>query len=123
MLGWAELCCGLDFPRGVASVGKRPCPSRVCDCAAGGNRLAFWPEFSREAPSFTIVENTVVENAVPWLAARGPDPFPISSLPLTGLSVGERTGSRILQWVWSYVLERRGVWPHIVDAGHRHGVM
>jgi len=90
MLGWAELCCGLDFPRGVASVGKRPCPSRVCDCAAGGNRLAFWPEFSREAPSFTIVENTVVENAVPWLAARGPDPFPISSLPLTGLSVGER---------------------------------
>ncbi|KAK1974091.1 hypothetical protein LZ30DRAFT_428628 [Colletotrichum cereale] len=23
---------------------------------------------------------------------------------LTGLSMGERTGSRVLQWVWSYVL-------------------
>jgi hypothetical protein len=33
-------------------------------CAAGGNRLAFWPGFSREAPSFTVVENTVVGNAV-----------------------------------------------------------
>ncbi|KAK2036637.1 hypothetical protein LZ31DRAFT_483178, partial [Colletotrichum somersetense] len=24
---------------------------------------------------------------------------------LTGLSMGERTGSRVLQWVWSYVFE------------------
>ena len=28
---------------------------------------------------------------------------PTTSLALTGLSMGERTGSRILQWVWSYV--------------------
>ena len=29
---------------------------------------------------------------------------PTTSLALTGLSMGERTGSRVLQWVWSYVL-------------------
>ena len=28
---------------------------------------------------------------------------PTTSLALTGLSMGERTGSRIFQWVWSYV--------------------
>ena len=28
---------------------------------------------------------------------------PTTSLALTGLSMGERTGSRVLQWVWSYV--------------------
>ena len=28
---------------------------------------------------------------------------PTTNLALTGLSMGERTGSRILQWVWSYV--------------------
>ena len=30
---------------------------------------------------------------------------PTTSLALTGLSMGERTGSRVLQWVWSYVIE------------------
>ena len=30
---------------------------------------------------------------------------PTTSLALTGLSMGERTGSRVLQWVWSYVVE------------------
>ncbi|KAK0613292.1 hypothetical protein B0T14DRAFT_276158 [Immersiella caudata] len=29
---------------------------------------------------------------------------PTTSLALTGLSMGERTGSRVLQWVWSYVV-------------------
>ncbi|KAK0623655.1 hypothetical protein B0T14DRAFT_427502, partial [Immersiella caudata] len=29
---------------------------------------------------------------------------PTTSLALTGLSMGERTGSRAFQWVWSYVL-------------------
>src|SRR6188474_3110979 len=33
---------------------------------------------------------------------------PTTSLALTGLSMGERTGSRVPQWVWSYVLERSG---------------
>ena len=28
---------------------------------------------------------------------------PTTSLALAGLSMGERTGSRVLQWVWSYV--------------------
>ncbi|KAK0726936.1 hypothetical protein B0T26DRAFT_636707, partial [Lasiosphaeria miniovina] len=28
---------------------------------------------------------------------------PTTSLALIGLSMGERTGSRIFQWVWSYV--------------------
>ncbi|EGZ70125.1 hypothetical protein NEUTE2DRAFT_68964, partial [Neurospora tetrasperma FGSC 2509] len=28
---------------------------------------------------------------------------PTTSLALTGLSMGERTGSRVFQWVWSYV--------------------
>ncbi|EGO56265.1 hypothetical protein NEUTE1DRAFT_45500, partial [Neurospora tetrasperma FGSC 2508] len=32
---------------------------------------------------------------------------PTTSLALTGLSMGERTGSRVFQWVWSYVLEVR----------------
>ncbi|EGO55938.1 hypothetical protein NEUTE1DRAFT_47219, partial [Neurospora tetrasperma FGSC 2508] len=31
---------------------------------------------------------------------------PTTSLALTGLSMGERTGSRVFQWVWSYVLGR-----------------
>ncbi|KAK1975227.1 hypothetical protein LZ30DRAFT_606140 [Colletotrichum cereale] len=45
----------------------------------------------------------------------GPVPFPaqicqqtqspIDKTALTGLSMGERTGSRVLQWVWSYVIE------------------
>ncbi|KAK3486175.1 uncharacterized protein B0T23DRAFT_408225 [Neurospora hispaniola] len=29
---------------------------------------------------------------------------PTTSLALTGLSMGERTGSRVFQWVWSYVI-------------------
>ncbi|RSL55599.1 hypothetical protein CEP54_009300 [Fusarium duplospermum] len=28
---------------------------------------------------------------------------PTTNPPLTGLSMGERTGSRVLRWVWSYV--------------------
>ncbi|KAK1841411.1 hypothetical protein CCHR01_15959 [Colletotrichum chrysophilum] len=28
---------------------------------------------------------------------------PTTTLSLIGLSVGERTGSRVFQWVWSYV--------------------
>ncbi|KAH7631483.1 hypothetical protein B0T09DRAFT_261456, partial [Sordaria sp. MPI-SDFR-AT-0083] len=34
-------------------------------------------------------------------------PTPIHKLPLTGLSMGERTGSRDFQWVWSYVIVNR----------------
>ena len=30
---------------------------------------------------------------------------PTTGLALTGLSMGERTGSRVFQWVWSYVGE------------------
>ena len=30
---------------------------------------------------------------------------PTTNLPLTSLSMGERTGSRILLWLWSYVLD------------------
>ncbi|KAK1961639.1 hypothetical protein LY78DRAFT_588279, partial [Colletotrichum sublineola] len=29
---------------------------------------------------------------------------PVGKRALTGLSMGERTGSRVLQWVWSYVM-------------------
>ncbi|EHK43560.1 hypothetical protein TRIATDRAFT_202499, partial [Trichoderma atroviride IMI 206040] len=28
-----------------------------------------------------------------------------TNLPLIGLTLGEQTGSRIFQWIWSYVLE------------------
>ena len=34
---------------------------------------------------------------------------PTTSLALTGLSMGERTGSRIFQWVWSYVTVLLGI--------------
>ena len=34
---------------------------------------------------------------------------PTTSLALIGLSMGERTGSRVLQWVWSYVTRWEGV--------------
>ncbi|EHK47231.1 hypothetical protein TRIATDRAFT_45757 [Trichoderma atroviride IMI 206040] len=27
-----------------------------------------------------------------------------TNLPLIGLTLGERTGSRIFQWIWSYVI-------------------
>ncbi|KAK2059232.1 hypothetical protein LY76DRAFT_478590, partial [Colletotrichum caudatum] len=30
---------------------------------------------------------------------------PTTTLALTGLSMRERTGSRVLQWVWSHVLD------------------
>ena len=30
---------------------------------------------------------------------------PTTSLALIGLSMGERTGSRVFQWVWSYVVD------------------
>ncbi len=30
---------------------------------------------------------------------------PTTDLALIGLSRGERTGSRVLQWIWSYVIE------------------
>jgi hypothetical protein len=30
-----------------------------------------------------------------------------TNLPLIGLTLGERTGSRIFQWIWSYVLVTR----------------
>ncbi|KAH8900525.1 hypothetical protein GQ53DRAFT_862813, partial [Thozetella sp. PMI_491] len=33
---------------------------------------------------------------------------PTTNPALTGLSRGERTGSRVLQWIWSYVLETSG---------------
>ena len=32
---------------------------------------------------------------------------PTTSLALTDFSMGERTGSRVFQWVWSYVMETR----------------
>ncbi|PTB48810.1 hypothetical protein M431DRAFT_60616, partial [Trichoderma harzianum CBS 226.95] len=28
-----------------------------------------------------------------------------TNLPLIGLTLGEQTGPRIFQWIWSYVLE------------------
>ncbi|KHE78411.1 hypothetical protein GE21DRAFT_1223435, partial [Neurospora crassa] len=34
---------------------------------------------------------------------------PTTSLALTGLSMGERTGSRVFQWVWSYVIDQFGI--------------
>ena len=36
---------------------------------------------------------------------------PTTSLALIGLSMGERTGSRVFQWVWSYV-------PGVVFVGN-----
>ncbi|KHE78791.1 hypothetical protein GE21DRAFT_1222479, partial [Neurospora crassa] len=38
---------------------------------------------------------------------------PTTSLALTGLSMGERTGSRVFQWVWSYVIFSVHSCPHI----------
>ena len=34
---------------------------------------------------------------------------PTTNLALTGLSMGERTGSRVFQWVWSYVTDFVGI--------------
>ncbi|KAK0728345.1 hypothetical protein B0T26DRAFT_636871, partial [Lasiosphaeria miniovina] len=41
---------------------------------------------------------------------------PTTSLALTGLSMGERTGSRIFQWVWSYVLEIGTNRDHVAEV-------
>ncbi|KAK1955937.1 hypothetical protein LY78DRAFT_593063, partial [Colletotrichum sublineola] len=35
---------------------------------------------------------------------------------LTGLSMGERMGSRIIRWVWSYVLVLGGRKTHLVGT-------
>jgi hypothetical protein len=40
---------------------------------------------------------------------------PTTDLALTSLSMGERTGSRVLQWVWSYVAEFDVVQAHILS--------
>ncbi|OBR08883.1 PA domain-containing protein [Colletotrichum higginsianum IMI 349063] len=42
---------------------------------------------------------------------------PTTNPALTGLSMGERTGSRVLQWVWSYVPEKRHKTTYIGDGG------
>ncbi|KAH7636056.1 hypothetical protein B0T09DRAFT_235927, partial [Sordaria sp. MPI-SDFR-AT-0083] len=39
-------------------------------------------------------------------------PTPIHKLTLTGVSVGERTGSRVFQWVWSWVSFRKRSVPY-----------
>ncbi|KAL7822279.1 hypothetical protein V8C26DRAFT_294169 [Trichoderma gracile] len=36
-----------------------------------------------------------------------------TNLPLIGLTLGEQTGSRILQWIWSYVLGDGDGPPHM----------
>ncbi|KAL0937909.1 hypothetical protein CTRU02_207640 [Colletotrichum truncatum] len=38
---------------------------------------------------------------------------PTTNPALTGLSMGERTGSRVFQWVWSYVMTRRCIFTYI----------
>ncbi|KAK2052170.1 hypothetical protein LY76DRAFT_527216, partial [Colletotrichum caudatum] len=40
---------------------------------------------------------------------------PTTNPALTGLSMGERTGSRVLQWVWSYVTAT----PHMIAYSRR----
>ena len=37
---------------------------------------------------------------------------PTTSSAITGLSLGERTGSRVLQYLWSYVIEVEGKVVH-----------
>ena len=39
---------------------------------------------------------------------------PTTSPALIGLSMGERTGSRVFQWVWSYVLELYATMAYVV---------
>ena len=46
---------------------------------------------------------------------------PTTSLALTGLSMGERTGSRVLQWVWSYVEVLCWISVYVEERG-REGV-
>ncbi|KAK1843509.1 hypothetical protein CCHR01_13855 [Colletotrichum chrysophilum] len=46
---------------------------------------------------------------------------PTTTPSLTGLSMGERTGSRVFQWVWSYVTAEEGGGAHegiVVKVGH-----
>ncbi|PTB61644.1 hypothetical protein BBK36DRAFT_1131279, partial [Trichoderma citrinoviride] len=43
-----------------------------------------------------------------------------TNLPLISLTLGERTGSRIFQWIWSYVLGASSRLPYhqlVFDAG------
>ncbi|UQC80725.1 uncharacterized protein CLUP02_06210 [Colletotrichum lupini] len=39
---------------------------------------------------------------------------PTTNPALIGLSMGERTGSRVFQWVWSYVVAKRSKVGYIV---------
>ncbi|KAK1992877.1 hypothetical protein LX36DRAFT_587537, partial [Colletotrichum falcatum] len=41
---------------------------------------------------------------------------PTTNPALTGLSMGERTGSRVLRWVWSYVPVPRSEPEHIATG-------
>ena len=40
---------------------------------------------------------------------------PTTNQPLSGLTMGERTGSRIFHWVWSYVLTYGIILDNIVE--------
>ncbi|PTB37530.1 hypothetical protein M441DRAFT_199905 [Trichoderma asperellum CBS 433.97] len=42
-----------------------------------------------------------------------------TNLPLIGLTLGEQTGSRILQWIWSYVKEGPFKPSYITTSHHR----
>lgn len=67
-----------------------------------GKLLVYWPmhlsSWSHEGPKNN--EATKTYNTKDSLVVTDPT----TDLALTGLSMGERTGSRVLQWVWSYVL-------------------
>ena len=41
---------------------------------------------------------------------------PSTSLALTCLSMGERTGSRVFKWIWSYVKEHSSFVLYIVES-------
>ncbi|KAK1991216.1 hypothetical protein LX36DRAFT_590958, partial [Colletotrichum falcatum] len=47
---------------------------------------------------------------------------PTTTPALTGLSMGERTGSRVFQWVWSYVLDRPVEDDYIASPVFAHGL-
>ncbi|PTB71335.1 hypothetical protein M440DRAFT_1344579, partial [Trichoderma longibrachiatum ATCC 18648] len=44
---------------------------------------------------------------------------PTTNLPVSGLSMGERTGPRALHYLWSYVLSHAAIQP-IADAATEH---
>ncbi|KAL7949116.1 hypothetical protein V8C42DRAFT_313348 [Trichoderma barbatum] len=46
-----------------------------------------------------------------------------TNLPLIGLTLGERTGSRIFQWIWSYVMVSQGQPVHTASPSQRWGVL